>query len=156
MRISKIIEMKQDKSYERLHVEDENAKGFVTSFEGFGDQTEYPIISVEKRIISSKRLLHMKNEKEQIMEVAFLIFTANIDKRTVKRTMSVKEIVNKLLNFNDLDLLICCEEENSIRDENEDFFYLECLNMYPSDDYDCRCDNIERLFNGYHTEAFFV
>lgn len=91
-----------------------------------------------------------------MIEAAFLIFTEKIDKDVVKRTMFVEEIIKKLLEFNNPDLPICCEEENNVHDEGEKGFYLECINMFPSDDYDCRCDNIEQYFKGYHTEAFFA
>lgn len=60
MKIGSIIEMKKDGTYEKYHVKHNSAKGFITSTEGFWDQTECPIVAVEKRIISSKNLFHMK------------------------------------------------------------------------------------------------
>jgi len=155
MKIKNIIEMKKDGSYERYHVEHEDAKGLVTSTEGFWDQTEYPIIAIEKRKVSSKRLLGMRSDEEKEVEVAFLIFSEKITKRIVEKTLTVKEIIDTLLEFKNAELPICCCS-NIPYDPESEGFYLDCINMYPSDDYDCRCDNIKKLFNGYHTEAFFA
>ena len=62
MKISSIIEMKQDGSYKRFHVKYENAKGLVTSTEGTWDQTEYPIIAVKKRKVSTNGLWKTWNQ----------------------------------------------------------------------------------------------
>ena len=49
MNIKTIIQITKDEQLKRYHIKHENAKGLITSTEGFWVQTEYPIIAVEKR-----------------------------------------------------------------------------------------------------------
>lgn len=155
MKIKNIIEWKNNGEYYRYHVENEDAKGLITSTEGFWEQTEYPIISVEKRTVSSKRVPHMRLEPECAVEIACLIYSDNITKDIIDKTLTVKEIVDDLISFGNPDLSICCYSYLQ-DDPNREWWYLDCINMYPSDDYDCRCDNINKLFKIYHTQGFLA
>lgn len=147
MKISDIIEIKKDWTYH------EDAKGFVTSTEGFWDQTELPIIAVEKRRVSSKRIFSMRLEEEKFVEIACLIYSKKIDKYIVDKTLSVKQILDSLCSLNDMG--IYCYS-NLPDNPKREWWYLECISMYPSDRYDCRCDNIKEFFKGYNTEGFLV
>lgn len=153
MKIQHIMDMQKDGSYERWHVEHDDSKGFITSTEGFWDQTEYPIIDVKVIEISSKTLPNMWQQEEQKIEVACLIYSEDINESVVDKTLTTKEIVDKLLSFGKPELQICSYADKPY-DEKHAFWYFDCINMYPSDDYDCRCDNIATLYKGYHTEAF--
>ncbi len=154
MKIKSIIEMKKDGTY-KFHVKHEDAKGLITSTEGFWDQTESPIIAVEKRKVSSKRIPHMRLDDEKEIEVALLIYSDKITKGIVDNTLTVKEIIDILLGFENSELPICCYS-NQPDDPEKEWWYFDCINMYPSDDYDCRCSNIKKLFKRYHTEGFLA
>lgn len=153
MKISSIIEMKQDGTYERFHVKHSNAKGLIVNTEGSWYQTEYPIINVEKRKVSSKRIPSLCLEKEKVVDIACLIYAENFESDIANKTLSVEEIVNKLMDFDDEKLFICSYLNFPDNPERK-WWYLDCINMYPGDDYDCRCDNINQFFKGHHIEGF--
>lgn len=153
MKISSIVEMKKDGTYKKYHVKHNSAKGFITCTEGFWDQTEFPIIDVEKRKVSSKRIPSLRLEDERIIEIACLIYPEEFDQCIINETLTVKEIVDRLLAFENTDLPIC-SYSNLPDDPEKEWWYFDCINMYPSDDYDCRCKNISKFFRGYHKEAF--
>lgn len=82
-----------------------------------------------------------------------MIYPKNFDKNVVNETLTVKEIVEKLLAFENDDLPICFYP-NLPDNAERNWWYFDCINMYPSDDYDCRCENIRKIFKGYHKECF--
>lgn len=153
LKISNIVEMKKDGTYKKYHVKHNSAKGFITSTEGFWDQTEYPIIAVEKRKVSSKRIPSLSLEDERMVEIACLIYPEKFDKCIVNETLTVKEIVDRLFAFDNTDLPIC-SYSNLLDNPEREWWYIDCINMYPSDNYDCRCKNISKFFRGYHKEGF--
>lgn len=152
MKISNIIEMKKYGTY-KYHVKHNSAKCFITSTEGFWDQTEFPIIAIERRKVSSKRISSLRLKDENIVEIACLIYSEEFDKDIVNKTLTVKEIVDKLLSFENPDLPIYSYPNLPDNSEKESL-YIGCINMFPSDNYDCRCENINKLFMGYYKEGF--
>lgn len=155
MNIKTIIQITKDEQLKRCHIKHENAKGLITSTEGFWAQTEYPIIAVEKRKVSSKRIPHMRFKDEKMVEIACLIYERKFDKNIVDKTLSVKEIIDELCSFDNADLDIYYYP-NIQSDQKEQWWYFKCIDMSPSDNYDCRCENIRQFFKGYHTEGFFA
>lgn len=145
--------------FERVHhIKNKNAKALVTSFEGMWKQTEYPIVDVVSKEISSKTLFHMKDLPEKKLEVAVLVFSKNFEnedkKRLIERTLTVQQVLDKLDAFNN-DCYVICEEEETIESDARTF-HIECINTYMSDNYDMRCANINNLFDGYNTQAFYA
>lgn len=155
MKVENFKLINHDEIERGYHIKHKNAKALVTSFEGRWKQTEYPIIDVVKKEISSKTLFHMKNEPERKLEVAVLVFSTNFEKAgLVADTLTVQQVLDKLDAFED-NCKVICEEEETIESDARTF-HIECINTYCSDNYDMRCSNIEKLFDGYNTQAFYA
>lgn len=152
MKVRTLVDIKNDEhSYTNYHVKYDDSKAFVTSTEGFWEQTEYPIIRVEKRTISSKNIIQLYGLEEKQLDVACIIYSEVIDETVVDKTLTAKEVVDALLEF-DSDTYICIFAD----DVGIEHLYMECINIIPSDNYDCRCENIEELYIDYHKTAFLA
>lgn len=152
MQVKTLINIKDDDySYRNYHVKHDKSKAFVTSTEGFWDQTEYPILRVEKREISSKNIFHLSNLEERQIEVACIVYSHDINEAVVEKTMAAKDVIEALLKF-DKDAYICCYPDTT----EEGHIYIDCINVIPSDNYDCRCKNIETLYKEHHKTAFLA
>lgn len=152
MKVKTLLEIKGDThSYIRHHVRFNDSKAFITSTEGFWEQTEYPILRVEKRTVSSKNIIKLYSKEERLIDVACIIYSEVIDESVVDKTLTAAEVVEALLEF-DEDTYICIFSD----DTGVEHLYMECINVVPSDKYDCRCENIETLYKDYHKTAFLA
>jgi len=134
MKIKDLIDIINGK-YKNFHIPYDMAKCFV--FDGI----EYPIISVEKRKPFSDE-----------PESACLIYSKEITKEIVDKTLTVKEIIDKLIGLGNEELNILCA---SFSLDNPTYIhYFECINLIPTDSYGCRNNKTEELFKGYHKEGF--
>lgn len=95
--------------------------------------------------------MELYSKEERLIDVACIIYSEVIDESVVDKTLTAAEVVDALLEF-DEDTYICIFAD----DTGVEHLYMECLNVVPSDNYDCRCENIETLFKEYRKTAFLA